>query len=123
MVKNTLLCIALVSTGMMGAMVRLGANYASAADNCITESNFVPPKGSRWYYHVDSATNRKCWHIGPLAVAPAVPHSQRMSAQSAHGLTGRGKHQPGESEQAALFLEFIRWKERQSAANSHAGEP
>jgi hypothetical protein len=30
------------------------------------------------------------------------------------------KHQLSESEQTALFHEFLRWKERQSAANSRA---
>jgi hypothetical protein len=47
MVKNALFCSALVFTGMIGAALGLGANYASAADDCITESNLVPPKGNR----------------------------------------------------------------------------
>ena len=63
MVKNALLCLALVSTGVVGASLELGVSYALAADDCITESNLVPPKGSRWYYHSDRATNRKCWFL------------------------------------------------------------
>jgi hypothetical protein len=123
MVKTALFCFALVSTGMIGAALGLGANYASAADDCITQSNVVPPKGSRWYYHVDRATNRKCWHIVVLSTAPAAPQTQRTSARSAPGLTGRGTHQLSEAEQAALFLEFLRWKEQRSAVNSLAVEP
>jgi hypothetical protein len=123
MVKSALSCFALVSIGMIGAAIGLGAKDASAANDCITESNLVPAKGSRWYYHVDRATNRKCWHIAPLAAAPAARHPSRTSAPPAPGPTARGEHQLSESEQAALFLEFLRWKERQSAMNGRAGEP
>ena len=97
-----------------------------------------------------SATNRKCWHI--VSTAPHTPNTQRTSARSAPGLTVRSKHQVSESgraavtqqttvgstagqtaqrgrpplsesDQAALFLEFLRWKEQQGTANSHAIEP
>ena len=47
MVKNALLCLALVSTGVVVGSLELGVSYALAADDCITESNLVPPKGSR----------------------------------------------------------------------------
>jgi hypothetical protein len=124
MVTRALFCFALVSTGMIGGALGVGADNASAADDCITESNLVPPKGSRWYYHIDRATNRKCWHIAALASAPPAPRTVRVSARSELGLTGRrSKHEHSESEQAALFLEFLRWKEQQSAANSRAAEP
>jgi hypothetical protein len=143
---------ALISTGMIGAALGLSAHNASAADDCITESNVVPPKGSRWHYDVDRATNRKCWHIVALSTASHTPNTQRTSARSAPGLTVRSKHQVSESgraavtqqttvgstagqtaqrgrpplsesDQAALFLEFLRWKEQQGTANSHAIEP
>jgi hypothetical protein len=127
MVTRALFCFALISTGMIGGALGAGADNASAADDCITESNLVPPKGSRWYYHIDRATNRKCWHIAALASVPPAPRTVRpvrMSAHSELGLTARrSKHERSESEQAALFLEFLRWKERQSAANSRAAEP
>jgi hypothetical protein len=149
MVRSAL-CFALISTGMIGAALCLGAHNASAADDCITESNVVPPKGSRWHYDVDRATNRKCWHIVALSTAPHTPNRQRTSARSAPGLTGRSKHRASESgqaaqrtrvrstaeqtaqrsrpplsesDQAALFLEFLRWKEQQGTANSRAVEP
>ena len=143
MMRSTL-CFALISTGMIGAALCLDAPNASAADDCITESNLVPPKGSRWYYDVDRATNRKCWHMA-LSTAPHTPNTQRTSA--AFGLTVRSRFghaavtqhttvrstagqtaQRGgpplsESEQAALFLEFLRWKEQQGTANGRAVEP
>jgi hypothetical protein len=47
MMVRSALCFVLISTGVIGAAPGLGAHNASAADNCITESNVVPPKGSR----------------------------------------------------------------------------
>jgi hypothetical protein len=152
MVVRSALCFALISTGVIGAALGLGAHNASAADDCITESNVVPPKGSRWHYDIDRATNRKCWHIVALSTAPHTPNTQRTSARSAPGLTVRSKHQASESGQAAvtqhttvrstvgrtaqhgapplsesdqtaLFFEFLRWKEQQGTANSRAVEP
>jgi hypothetical protein len=70
MMVRSALCFALISTGVIGAVLGLGAHNASAADDCITESNVVPPKGSRWHYDVDRATKRKCWHIVASSTAP-----------------------------------------------------
>jgi hypothetical protein len=151
MVRNAL-CFAWLSTCVMGAALGLGAHNASAADDCITESNVIPPKGSRWRHDVDRTTNRKCWHIVALWDAPHTKNTQRTSARSAPGPTVRGKHKASESEQAAvtqrttvesaagrtaqratlplsesdqaaLFLEFLRWKEQRGTANSGAVEP
>jgi hypothetical protein len=33
------------------------------ADDCLTEPNSPAPEGSHWYYHIDRATQRKCWHV------------------------------------------------------------
>jgi hypothetical protein len=145
-------CFALIiSVGVIGAALGLGAHNASAADDCITESNVVPPKGSRWHYDIDRATNRKCWHIVALPTASHAPNTQRISARSTPGLTARSKHQVSESgpvaatrritvrstagqaaqhgrppliesDHAALFLEFLRWKEQQGTANRGAVE-
>jgi hypothetical protein len=123
MVTRALLCFALVATGMIGGALGAGADNASAADDCITESNLVPPKGSRWYYHIDRAANRKCWHIAALATAPTVPRTAHTAVRAEPVQARPSKHERSESEQAALFLEFLRWKEQQSAANSRAAAP
>jgi hypothetical protein len=124
MVTRALFCLTLVSAGMTGGAFAAGANNASAADDCITESNLVPPKGSRWYYRIDRTTNRKCWYIAASASGPTTPRKVHVSVHSDLGLTGRhGNRERSESEQAALFLEFLRWKEQQGAADSRAGEP
>src|SRR5271169_4734845 len=82
MVKNALLCLALVSTGVVGASLELGVNHASAADDCITESNLVPPKGSRWHYHIDRASNRKCWFLMKVTTASVAPQTRRSLPRS-----------------------------------------
>ena len=73
---RALLCISLVS-----ASIGLGVSYASAADDCITESKLAPPKGSRWAYHTDRATNRKCWFLMKVTIAPAVSQTRRALPQ------------------------------------------
>jgi hypothetical protein len=128
MVKNALFCLALVSAGVVGAS--LDVNDAAAAEDCITESNLVPPKGSRWNYHIDRATNRKCWFLmkmapavnqTPLLTVAGVPPERREPSIS--GQNGqRSARKLSESEQAALFLEFLRWKEQHDAVNSSAVE-
>ena len=124
MVTRALLCFALLSTGMIGGALGAGADNASTADDSMTESNLVPPKGSRWYYHIDRATDRKCWYIAALASAPAAPRKARASVRAEPVRAARpAKHERSESEQAALFLEYLRWKEQQSAANSRAAAP
>jgi hypothetical protein len=125
MVKNALLCFALASTGVIGAALELGVNYALAADDCITESNLVPPKGTRWDYRIDRAGNRKCWFLMKVTIAPVAPQTRRPLPRSTLARISpkhRSVRNLSESEQAALFLEFLRWKEQQSAVNSNAAE-
>lgn len=99
----------------IGVIVSLGpgVNGASAADDCITESNLVPPKGSHWQYRVDRASGRKCWHI--------VASAQHTDHASEPGQTGqKNKRRLSDSRQAALFSEFLRWKERQDTVRGDA---
>jgi hypothetical protein len=112
MVKNAFLCFALASIGVIGAALEFGVNNASAADDCITESNLVPPKG-----------NRKCWFLVKVTTAPVAPQTRRPLPQSTLARVSpehRGMRNLNDSEQAALFLEFLRWKEQQSAVDSNA---
>jgi hypothetical protein len=36
---------------------------AARADDCLTAPDSPAPEGSHWYYHVDRATQHKCWHV------------------------------------------------------------
>jgi hypothetical protein len=105
------------------AALELGVNYALAADDCITESNLVPRKGTRWDYRIDRTANRKCWFLMKVTTAPVAPQTRRPLPRSTLARVPpehRSVRNLSESEQAALFLEFLRWKEQQSAVNSNA---
>jgi hypothetical protein len=57
------------------ALTTLSGRAVRAAD-CITEPNADSPPGSHWYYHLDRASNRKCWNLRPQGsnqVALPVP--------------------------------------------------
>jgi hypothetical protein len=58
----------------LGAVVGASVSRA-AADECLSAPNGPAPKGQHWYYHLDRATQRKCWYVravtAPAQVAPA----------------------------------------------------
>ncbi len=115
-------CVPVISAGMIVAAIALEANTAVAAVECITEPNREPPEGSHWYYRVDRATDRKCWYLraliqGTRAQAPAAV-TQRASTRPAVAPPTRAARASrcSESEEAALYLEFLRWKEQQRSA-------
>jgi hypothetical protein len=164
MVKSALFCFALLSICVCGVALLVGA-IPLAAGNCITNSNVPPPKGTRWFYRVDRATNRKCLHLVAVAAnAPpvqhttvrptstnrtrfdlthAVPRAQHVRPTStnrrhlhptdapAHHAAvrptsvqiGRRSNQLSESEQAALFQQFLQWKEQQPAQSMTSTQP
>jgi hypothetical protein len=83
--EKNFLCFALASIGVTGAALELGVNYALAADDCITESNLVPPKGTRWEYRTDRAANRKCWFLMKVTTAPVAPQTRRWDDTDVFG--------------------------------------
>src|SRR5579863_8263044 len=78
-----------MTAAVLAAILAFGAGIATPseparADNCVTAPNSPAPAGSRWLYHMDPATHRKCWALRPsnkaapyqpAAVAPAEPAS------------------------------------------------
>jgi hypothetical protein len=70
---------ALTATIMLGTSL-LGASLpgqpARAADDCLAAPNRAPAPGGHWYYHLDRASDRKCWYLveppaqTPIAQAP-----------------------------------------------------
>jgi hypothetical protein len=141
---RVVLCVLVIAAGMMGAGLALGATTALAAAECLTEPNREPPEGSHWFYRVDRATDRRCWYLRawtpPASPAPAAelpratarsPAGQAMQhsrpplgepapaarAPVRSGQTAQRPRPPlSESDQAALFLEFLRWKQQQKSA-------
>jgi len=55
--------LALVATLLMcGAGIGTPTNTARA-DDCLAAPNSPAPQGSHWYYHIDRATQSKCWYV------------------------------------------------------------
>ena len=55
------------------------------ADDCIAAPNSAAPEGSRWYYRLDRATQRKCWYVralGQPAQQAAAPDKMAPSGPS-----------------------------------------
>lgn len=80
---------ALVATLLVSA-VGIGAPTNTArADDCLTAPNSAAPEGSHWYYHIDRATQRKCWHVRATdqsAEQTAAPASNPSAAAPATAL-------------------------------------
>jgi hypothetical protein len=106
MVKRASCCFALLSA-MVIDFALLGPTTASAASDCVTETDLVPPKGTRLIYKIDHATNRKCLFLTRISPVSKLRRPSKPPIP-------RAARQLSESDQAALFLEFLRWKEKQS---------
>ncbi len=82
MSKCVVSCVPAVSAGLFVAVIVLGANRtAVAADDCLAGPDHPPAPGGHWYYHLDHASDRKCWYlVEPAARAPAAEAMQPQSA-------------------------------------------
>ena len=74
--------LALVAT-LLVWIVSFGASASSVhADDCLAEPNSPAPAGSRWYYHMDRATQRKCWYLRATA-QPVEPAAAQTTSDPA----------------------------------------
>jgi hypothetical protein len=76
--------LAFVQAGFVGLLAiagtMLGTNQraALAADDCLAGPTRAPAPGGHWYFHLDRASNRKCWYLvepdvrGPTAEGPEL---------------------------------------------------
>jgi hypothetical protein len=149
---RSVLCVPIISAGMIGAALAIAGGPALAAD-CLTEPNRDTPPGQHWYFHLDHGSDRKCWYLhatvpAGAAEAPAMelqsvhrravpaPEPQRRAAvpapvpqrrqaapapaadlQRDQAATPPRQALRTEADEAALYLEFLRWKEQ------HRDEP
>jgi hypothetical protein len=65
------------------ALSILPSSIAPAADECIAAPNSPTPEGSHWYYHVDRATGRKCWRVGPIGLKVTRPAAKPIAQPAA----------------------------------------
>src|SRR5262245_54944577 len=50
-------------TALIVWSVSVAPAISGSADDCLAEPNSPAPAGQHWYYHMDSAKQRKCWYI------------------------------------------------------------
>jgi hypothetical protein len=140
---RVVLRVCVILAAMIGVAIAIGSSPVVAAD-CITEPNRAAPPGQHWYYHLDHATDRKCWYlhaaVSSAAEAPAIElqsvHAPRRQVAPAAELPRRRMATPAqvpqvavpqvaapqppaprsEADEAALYLEFLRWKEQHRGA-------
>jgi hypothetical protein len=108
---------ALRATGwaLATALFGLLAGPAQAAD-CLAAPDGAAPDGLHWYYRLDRANNRQCWHLRQAGLPrhPAAPpktrQAERRPAEKPAQPTRLSK-----SSREALFEEFLEWRKRQPA--------
>jgi hypothetical protein len=75
--------IALVATLLVWWCAGVGVlTNTASADDCLAEPNSPAPAGSHWYYHLDRATQRKCWYIHAKD-QPVQPAAAQQGAREA----------------------------------------
>jgi hypothetical protein len=53
------------------------------ADDCLAAPNSPAPKGSHWFYHLNRATQQKCWYVRPVERQPQDETVQTSSPNAA----------------------------------------
>jgi hypothetical protein len=125
MSKRVISCIKVVSAGLIAMAIMLGSNRAARADDCLAAPSRPPAPGGHWYYHLDHATDRKCWYLveprAPTAEAEPQPASEPPpqppfgSFFSSLGFTGSTR-QPDPTTGDARILQPVRPDERSDDA-------
>jgi hypothetical protein len=72
------------------ATTAIPSNFA-LADDCLAAPNSPAPKGSHWYYHLNRATQQKCWYVRSSEKQPQQATAQTTSADAAMSSTRAGQ--------------------------------
>jgi len=79
-----LIPISTVSLAALLVILVMPVHAGQAADDCLAKPNAAAPDGSHWYYHVDRATGRQCWYLGPAGGKVPQQASQDAPSVGAH---------------------------------------
>jgi hypothetical protein len=78
------------SIAIIAALLLIGAvdlrESTARADDCLSTPGSPAPKGSHWYYHLDSTKQRKCWYLR-AADQPAQPASAQIPSPPRNAAT------------------------------------
>lgn len=61
--------VLVAATGSGAATLTASWGAAPAAEACAAKPSAPAPQGQHWYYVLDRAAKRQCWHLGPLGIA------------------------------------------------------
>lgn len=110
-------CALLLST--FSACPRAGAE---GAVDCLAEPDSSAPPDSHWYYRIDRATQRKCWHLraadalqqqGILKTAQAAPAVKDHSFASFKDfIAQRGNATLSDADIKTLYAQFVEWRRK-----------
>jgi hypothetical protein len=95
---------------------------ARAADDCVATPNAQAPQGSHWYYHVDRATHRACWYLGPQGqkvhhAASKAPAADESTARPESEIVGDHAAPPTQVEPSSPQA----WPATAGVDTAHAG--
>lgn len=102
---------------IFGAALRAGAEGAA---DCLTEPDASAPPESHWYYRIDRATQRKCWHLGAANAPPQqgiLKNAQAAPAAKDYSLATfkdfiaqRGNATLSDADIKTLYAQFLEWR-------------
>ncbi len=96
--SSSMKIIAVVATSL--ALGAIGAPLTLArADDCVAAPNSPAAGGSRWLYHTDPVTHRKCWRLSPSNQSAHKPASSATSDAP----PADWRHQPNPVSDAELI--------------------
>ena len=109
---------AIVATLLISGMSAVAPANAAQADDCLAAPNSTAPQGSRWYYRLDWATQRKCWYVralgqpvqqaAPPTIGRATPHSMPVPSEPKPAADGAPMHvSPGDTTPPSAHVETI----------------
>ena len=73
-----------------GATTTVPLDLARASD-CLAAPNSPAPKGSHWHYHLNRATQQKCWYVRSSEKQPQQATTQTTSTSAAVPSTSAGQ--------------------------------
>jgi len=112
--------IAPVVTALLVAGASIGSPSKRAqADDCVAAPNSPAPAGSRWLYHRDPATHRKCWALRPSNKAAHQP----AAAAPAEPAVGDWRHQPNPVSDTELKQDEATCTTKAHEGSAGAGSP
>ncbi|MBR0796663.1 hypothetical protein JQ615_14810 [Bradyrhizobium jicamae] len=122
---------AALAAGMLGAANLAAAQTAAGtaektADNCQPAPKGSAPAGSHWYFHLDRATQKKCWYLGEAknkaakAAAAQQPAAPAPDATAADDTSPQAQPQPQPQQTQSQPQPQPQPAMRKSVADAHA---